>query len=100
MGKDLKVITDAIRTDVRTWDEQAKSIGEVAASIQGMQPNPMELGIFAPIFVTYTGVIAHLSSRCGEGNVEMSKIADELLRNAKAYDDQEVDTEKSVEGAY
>ncbi|MFG2628895.1 hypothetical protein [Streptomyces sp. NPDC048473] len=100
MGKDLKVITDAIRTDVGTWDEQAKSIGEVSASIKGMQQNPTELGIFAPLFIAYNGVITHLSSRCAEGNVEMSKIADELVRNAKAYDDQEVDTTKSVEGAY
>ncbi|MEU9089693.1 hypothetical protein ACIOEW_22665 [Streptomyces sp. NPDC087901] len=100
MGKDLKVITDAIRVDVGMWDEQAKAIGEVAASIRGMHQNLTELGIFIPIFSTYNGVIAHLSSRCAEGNVEMSKIADELVRNAKAYDDQEVDTTKSVEGAY
>ncbi|MGN5632675.1 hypothetical protein [Streptomyces sp. AC154] len=100
MGKDLKVITDAIRTDVGTWDEQSKSIGEVAASIKGMQQNGTELGIFAPIFVQYTTVIGHLSGLCAEGKVEMSKIADELVKNAKAYDDQEVGTEKSVEGAY
>lgn len=100
MGKDLKVITDAIRTDVGMWDEQAKSIGEVSASIKGMQNNLTELGIFAPIFLSYNSVIAHLSGRCDEGKVEMSKIADELVRNAKAYDDQEVDTSLSVEGAY
>lgn len=100
LGKDLKVITDAIRADVTTWDEQAKSIGEVSASIKGMQHNLTELGIFAPIFVHYTSVITHLSGRCDEGKVEMSKIADELVRNAKAYEDQEVDITKSVEGAY
>lgn len=100
MGKDLKVITDAIRTDVGVWDEQAKAIGEVSASIRGMHQNLTELGMFVPLFSSYNSVISHLASRCGEGKDEMSKIADELLRNAKAYDDQEVDTTKSVEGAY
>ncbi|WP_405898335.1 hypothetical protein OG242_13075 [Streptomyces sp. NBC_00727] len=100
MGKDLKVITDAIRTDVGMWDEQAKSIGEVSASIKGMHQNRTELGLFFPLFSSYNDVIDHLSTRCGEGQTEMSKIADELVKNAKAYDDQEVETTKSVEGAY
>ncbi|WP_329026362.1 MULTISPECIES: hypothetical protein [unclassified Streptomyces] len=100
MGKDLKVITDAIRADVGMWDEQAKSIGEVSASIKGMHRSPTQLGLFAPLFTAYNGVIDHLSSRCGEGQVEMSKIADELIRNAKAYDDHEVETTESVKGAY
>ncbi|MFJ1549104.1 hypothetical protein [Streptomyces sp. NPDC088246] len=97
---DLKVITDAIRADVVMWDEQAIAIGEVGAAIKGMQPTRLEFGLFQLIFGDYSDVIDHLSSRCAEGNAEMSKIADELLRNAKAYDDHEVETEKSVENAY
>ncbi|MER8161617.1 hypothetical protein [Streptomyces sp. NPDC094472] len=96
----LKVITDAIRADARTWDEQAKAIGGVGTNISGLRRDRLELGMYQMFFGAYADAIDHLSDRCSEGQKRMSEIADALVKNAKAYDDHEVETTKSVEDAY
>lgn len=97
---DLKTITDAIRADARMWDQQALDIGEVATAIQGLDRNILEYGIFFGFFGKYMDVISFLSARCIEGKANMADIADALVKNAKAYDDHEVETTKSVKDAY
>ncbi|WFB07106.1 hypothetical protein LRS74_08615 [Streptomyces sp. LX-29] len=100
MSDGLKVITDAIRTDAGMWDKQSTAIGEVGTKIKGMTPTRLEWGVFQMIHGPYTDAIDHLSARCGEGKSRMSEIADALVKNAKAYDDQETETTKSVKDAY
>lgn len=96
----LKVITDGIRTDVTMWDEQSRKMGEVHASIEGMRITRLQAGLFQVLFSAYTDAIDQMSARTGEGRDRMREVADALVRNAKAYDDREVATKLSVEGAY
>ncbi|MFF7653397.1 hypothetical protein ACFZCY_26830 [Streptomyces sp. NPDC007983] len=96
----LKVVTDAIRSEARMWDRQAKAIGEVGTTIKGLRPGLVEWGMFTPLVSAYTGAIDHLADRCSEGKNRMTEIADALVENAKAYDNHEAETKKSVEGAY
>ncbi|QLH24469.1 type VII secretion target [Streptomyces sp. Rer75] len=101
MAKDrLKVITDAIRSEAGMWDKQATAIGEVGTTIKGMRPSRLEYGMYQIFVGAYQDVIDHLSARCAEGEKRMTEIADALVKNAKAYDNHEADTKKSVEEAY
>ena len=97
---DLKTTTDAIRTDARMWDRQSVAIGDAATAIKGLRRTQYEFGLFVGFFDAYMDCVDFLSDRCTEGKSAMSDIADTLVKNAKAYDDHEVDTKKSVEDAY
>ncbi|MEU4898630.1 hypothetical protein AB0B12_40165 [Streptomyces sp. NPDC044780] len=96
----LKVITDAIRADAKMWDEQGRAIGTVGTNISGLKRDRLQVGMYQMFFGAYMDAIDHLSGRCSEGEKRMTEIADALVKNAKAYDDHEVETTKSVEDAY
>ncbi|MEU3222059.1 hypothetical protein ABZ695_02730 [Streptomyces sp. NPDC006976] len=97
---DLKHITDALRAEAKMWDEQSDSMGQVAGAVQGMRMTRLEAGLFQMIVSSYSEAIDQISTRCLEGQVCMADVADALIKNANAYDNQEVDTTKSVEDAY
>ncbi|MFE4327993.1 hypothetical protein ACFRQM_00715 [Streptomyces sp. NPDC056831] len=97
---DLKIITDGLRTDAAMWDEQSAAIGGVAHKVESMRMTRIEAGLFQIIFTAYDSAIDQISARCTEGSSRMSEVADALIKNAKAYDNHEISTEKSVEDAY
>ncbi|MDT3398185.1 hypothetical protein RKE29_16305 [Streptomyces sp. B1866] len=96
----LKVITDAIRTDARMWDQQSVTLGEIHTAVEGFRINRLEAGLFQVFHSAYMSAVDQISARVGEGRDRMREVADALVKNAKAYDDHEVETKKSVEGAY
>jgi hypothetical protein len=96
----LKTITDDIRTDARMWDSQSGKLGHIHDTLEGFRINRVEAGLFQVLYSAYMDAIGQLSARTAEGKTRTKEVADALVKNAKAYDDHEVDTKKSVEDAY
>ncbi|CAM5680091.1 hypothetical protein ACFV27_43240 [Streptomyces antimycoticus] len=100
MAPKLKVITDGIRSDAGMWDEQSGKLGGIHDTLEGFRINRIEAGLFQVLYSAYMDAIDQLSARTAEGKTRTKEVADALLKNAKAYDNHEVDTKKSVEDAY
>lgn len=97
---DLKVITDGLRSDAAMWDEQSNSMKAVHNAVEGTRMNHLQAGVFFLLVSAYESVIDQISARSTEGEVQMAAVATALYKNAKAYDDHEVDTKKHVDHAY
>ncbi|WP_371629556.1 hypothetical protein OG892_16435 [Streptomyces sp. NBC_00341] len=97
---DLKVITDGLRSDAAMWDEQSSAMKAVHNAVEGTRMNHLQAGVFQLLVSAYEAVIDQISARSSEGEVQMSAVATALYKNAKAYDDHEVDTKKHVDHAY
>ncbi|MCX4787380.1 hypothetical protein OG369_14660 [Streptomyces sp. NBC_01221] len=97
---DLKVITDGLRSDAVMWDEQSGAMKAVHNAVEGTRMNHLQAGVFQLIVSAYESVIDQISARSTEGEVQMATVATALYKNAKAYDDHEVDTKKHVDHAY
>ncbi|WP_171168528.1 hypothetical protein [Streptomyces sp. I05A-00742] len=97
---DLKVITDGIRTDARMWDAQSGTLGGIRNAVDGLRLSQLEAGLFAVFVIAYTDAINQISSRVGEGRDRTKEVADALVKNAKAYENHEAETTKSIENAY
>lgn len=100
MAPKLKTITDDIRADARMWDHQSAKLGNIHDTLEGFRTNRIEAGVFQVLYSAYMDAIDQLSARAAEGKLRTKEVADELVQNAKAYDNHEVETKKSVEGAY
>ncbi|MBC2875977.1 MULTISPECIES: hypothetical protein [Streptomyces] len=97
---DLKVITDGIRTDAGMWDKQSATLGGIHNTVEGLRMTRLEAGLFQILVSAYMDAVDQISSRTSEGRDRTKAVADALAVNARAYDDHEVDTTKSVEKAY
>ncbi|MFI0739991.1 hypothetical protein ACH4PU_18175 [Streptomyces sp. NPDC021100] len=97
---DLKVITDGIRTDAGMWDKQSTALGGIHNTVEGLRMTRLEAGLFQVLVSAYMDAVDQISSRTSEGRDRMKEVADALAANARAYDDHEVDTTKSVNKAY
>ncbi|MFJ8852015.1 hypothetical protein [Streptomyces sp. NPDC102437] len=96
----LKVITDGLRTDAAMWDEQSNAMKAVHTAVEGTRMNHLQAGVFQLLVSAYGAVVDQVSERSAEGAVQMAAVATALYKNAKAYDDHEVDTKKHVDHAY
>ncbi|MEU2250120.1 hypothetical protein [Streptomyces sp. NPDC019224] len=97
---DLKVITDGLRTDAAMWDEQSNAMKAVHDAVEGTRMNRLQAGVFQLLVSAYGAVVDQVSERSAEGEVQMAAVATALYKNAKAYDDHEVDTKHHVDHAY
>ncbi|MEU9110424.1 hypothetical protein AB0D04_01185 [Streptomyces sp. NPDC048483] len=97
---DTDVITDALRKESRVWDRNAEELSGIAGSVEGLNLSHLQAGLFQVLCFAYQDAVAQVADRCREGNQRMSQIADALVKNANAYDNNEADTTESVEGTY
>lgn len=97
---DLRTVTDALRAESRMWDRQSETLGKIHHAVEGMRINRVEAGIFQIFFSAYEDAVDQISARCSEGQRRMDEIASALVKNANAYDNNEEDVKKSVEGSY
>lgn len=94
------VVTEALRKEAGTWDEQAVLIRSAATRAEVLRLTRLTAGIFNPIVSEYEATIDAVTARCLEGEREMTAIASALLRNADAYDSGDVEASQHVADAY
>jgi hypothetical protein len=94
------VVTEALRKEAVTWDEQAVLIRSAATRAGALRLTRLTAGIFNLIVTEYEATIDAVTARCLEGEREMTAIASALLRNADAYDRGDVEVSKHVADAY
>lgn len=98
--KGTRVVTDALRKDVKLWDDQAALLLKLHHAVEELRLTRGEAGIYQSVCGPYADVVDFVSHRAKEGHARMTEIADALVKNAKAYDDNEAEVTQSVEGTY
>ncbi|WP_199423894.1 type VII secretion target [Actinotalea solisilvae] len=97
---DIFVVTEALRKEATTWDEQAGIIASSASSAESLRLTNLTAGIFFPIVGEYESTVDAVAARCREGSTQMTAIASTLRRNADAYDRGDADVSQHVADAY
>ncbi|MFG2895233.1 hypothetical protein [Streptomyces sp. NPDC048248] len=97
---DIKTVTHVLRSEARMWDEQSDALGKLHHDVEGLRISRLEAGIFQIVFAAYETAVNEISDRCKEGQQRTQEIADALIKNATAYDNQEEDTTAHIEGTY
>jgi hypothetical protein len=98
--KGTRVVTGALRKDAKRWDEQAELLLKLHHAVEELRLTRGEAGIYQGICGAYGDVVDFISHRAKEGHDRMTEIADALLKNAKAYDDNEAEVTETVDGTY
>ncbi|MET8677222.1 hypothetical protein ABZW18_06450 [Streptomyces sp. NPDC004647] len=98
--KQVRTVTDALRIDARMWDEQSATLGSITHALDGLRMTRIEAGVFQVIFSAYEEALNVVSDRCAEGQDRMAEIASALIKNARAYDNNEDETTETVKGSY
>ena len=97
---EIFVVTEALRKEAETWDEQATLIGDAANKAEALRLTRLTAGIFNPIVTEYEATVDAVTARCREGRSEMTAIASALIRNADAYDRRDADVSEHINDAY
>jgi hypothetical protein len=97
---DIETVTDVLRSEARMWDEQSDALGKLHHAVEGLRISGLEAGIYQWVLPAYEIAIQEISDRCKEGQQRTQEIADALVKNATAYDNQEEEAKAHVEGAY
>lgn len=85
----VKVATDALRTEASAWDRQSSALGKIVGQANGLRLDRVEAGIFQIIFNTYSSVVDQVTARCGEGQQRTTDVANTLHQVADTYDEEE-----------
>lgn len=85
----IKVATDALRTEAGIWDQQSSELDKIASQADGLRLERVEAGIFQVIFDAYASVIDQVTARSGEGRQRMADVAGTLHQIADTYDEED-----------
>ncbi|MGH3815829.1 MAG: hypothetical protein ACRDUV_25830 [Pseudonocardiaceae bacterium] len=96
----IKVATDALRTEAAIWDQQSSELDKIVGQADGLRLERIEAGIFQIIFNAYTSVVDQVTARSGEGCQRMTEIANTLHQVADTYDDEEAANLHLVKNLY
>jgi uncharacterized protein YukE len=86
----IKVATDALRTEAGVWDQQSSELGKIVNQAHGLRLDRIEAGIFQIIFDAYASVANQVTARSREGQKSMADVADTLHQVADTYDEEDV----------
>ncbi|MGH4008864.1 MAG: hypothetical protein ACRDTH_12030 [Pseudonocardiaceae bacterium] len=96
----VKVATDALRTEAGIWDQQSRELDKIVGQADGLRLERIEAGIFQIIFDAYTSVVDQVTARSGEGSQRMAEVANTLHQVADTYDDEEAANLHLVKNLY
>lgn len=85
-AEQVKVATNALRTEAKTWDEQSSVMNTLSTKVAGMEFGRLEAGLFQIMVGPYNEVVSAVSSRCREGTAAMKEIGGTLRTVANTYD--------------
>jgi hypothetical protein len=88
-AQEVKVATDALRTEAGVWDKESGEMGKIGPEAEGLRLNRIEAGLFQVIFDTYGQVIDQVIARSNEGGTQMADVAKTLRSVADTYDQEE-----------
>ncbi len=98
--REVKVATDALRTEAGEWDRQSAALAAVAAKVAGMELGRVEAGLFQLIVSPYNQVVDAVQARCREGATAMTEVATTLRRVADTYDAEDRANEHRIRNVY
>jgi uncharacterized protein YukE len=87
--EDIRVATEALRTEARTWDHQSDQLHAIARQADGLRLSRLEAGLFQVIVSTYDTLAEEITTRCRQGNQRMAELASALRHVADTYDEEE-----------
>lgn len=96
----IRVATEALRTEAGVWDAQAAQMNRIGPVAQGLRLNRIEAGLFQVIFDTYGQVIEQVIARAEEGGQRMTETADTLRSVADTYVREEADNTHMLNNIY
>lgn len=99
-AQQIQVATDALRTEAGVWDAQAAQLGNIQSKVSELTFSRLEAGIFQVLVSVNDDLVNHVSTRCGEGNTQMTSIASTLRSVADTYDAEERSNEHSFRNLY
>lgn len=99
-AQDIKVATDALRTEAEVWTAQAAELTTIATKADGLRFSRIEAGLFQLICGVHDEIVTHVVARCGEGNTQMTAISSTLRTVADTYDQEESANEHSFRNLY
>lgn len=84
--QEVKVATDALRTEANIWDEQSDIMDQLGTKVGAMELGRLEAGLFQIMVGPYNDVVAAVEARCKEGTAAMKEIGVTLRTVASTYD--------------
>jgi hypothetical protein len=96
----VEVVVEALRNEATTWDTEGDAMTGIGSWLNGATIEGASLGIFFAMHDVYESTRSQVAGWCAGGGTNMHAIADELRRNATAYETTDADVAQSVEGAY
>lgn len=96
----IKVATDALRTEAGIWDQQSSELDKIVSHADGLRLERIEAGIFQIIFDAYGSVVDQVTARAGEGSQRTADVANTLHQVADTYDDEEAANLHLVKNLY
>ncbi|MCP2322177.1 uncharacterized protein YukE [Hamadaea flava] len=99
-AKEVKVATDALRTESQVWDQQSDQMSKVGTTAKNMQLGRIEAGVFQLIVGPYNDVVNTVSSRSDEAVTAMHDIGNALRTVATTYDAEDAAAEHRNRGIY
>ena len=88
-AEEVRVATDALRTEAGVWDDQSEQMSQIASKVQGMQLGRIEAGVFQLIVDPYNDVVTQVNSRSTEAVEAMTNIGNTLRQVATTYDEED-----------
>lgn len=99
-AEQIRVATEALRTEAAVWGTQAAQVNRIGPTADGLRLNRIEAGLFQVIFDTYQQVIDQVIARADEGAARMREIATTLRDVADTYDREEASNTHSLNNIY
>ncbi|MGW0248009.1 hypothetical protein ACWDYH_15385 [Nocardia goodfellowii] len=85
-AQEIKVATDSLRTDSKTWAAQSDAMDGLKTKISGLEFGRIEAGLFQGIVDAHTKLVNKLSTLCGEAGAKFDEVASTVQLCADTYD--------------
>jgi uncharacterized protein YukE len=99
-SQEVKVATDALRTEANVWDHQSDQMHAISTKVAGLRMTRLEAGIFQVVVGAYDTLVDQVSARCQEGHDRMHDIAATLRPIADTYDTEDAKGEHRLMNLY
>jgi hypothetical protein len=97
---EVKVATDALRTEAGQWDEQSSMMSAASTKVGAMEFGRLEAGLFQLMVGPYNEVISAVEARCKEAATAMTEIGTTLRTVADTYDAEDQASEHRIRNLY